>query len=74
MPRKKKEPELLSIADVAEKAEWEGLPEMIFSYMDGTNIADPVLREKWQQAHKLMNEIADILEPHMGLSEDLDLE
>jgi len=55
------ENEKMSLAEVAAKADWEGLGYCIQHYMTGDSIADPVLAVKWDQCRQLMIEIEAML-------------
>jgi len=51
--------------EVADIVDSEGLGYAITSYISGDDIDDPILREKWKEADKLLGEIQSILpEPY----------
>lgn len=51
--------------EIAEKMEWEGLGDMIQSYLSADNIQDKWLSAKWKQCADLMNEISEYLEKYL---------
>ena len=51
----------MTLEDVAHIVDAEGLGYAIESYMSGDQIDDPVLKEKWNQAAKLLQEIRSML-------------
>lgn len=58
MPKGKK----WTTLEVAHKADWEGLGDMIQNYLDADNIADPELAQLWDDAKDAMQRIDRILE------------
>jgi hypothetical protein len=52
--------DLVAVAGIVDN---EGLGYAIQHYLDPARIADPVLREKWAAAAKILNDIDEILDP-----------
>lgn len=57
--------ENLSLQDVAEIVESEGLGYAVTGYMSHESIADKDLKELWKQASEILSKIENILEPYM---------
>jgi len=51
----------MTLEEIAVIVDNEGLGYAIAHYMGSDDIEDPVLKEKWEQAGKLLREIEDML-------------
>lgn len=56
---------LLTLQDVADKVEWEGLGYTITDHIGSNEIEDPKLREAWEAARVNLRKIEKILGPYM---------
>lgn len=54
-----------SIEEVASIVEDKGIGYAVANYMAYTAIEDEVLKEKWKQAEKAIDDVMEILEPYL---------